>query len=87
MLNKNFNYCIASFANFFQCADNRKVTIKAGEDISEIHSTTRFNICFPIFNTTEVKLKDGGTTRAKMNFNVYMNEIQFIDNIRGYYLL
>jgi hypothetical protein len=56
-----------------------KVTIKAGEDVTAVLATHGLYL-FPSFNTTEVKFKNGGTTKAKMNFNVYMNKAQFIDD-------
>jgi len=79
MLNKISITVLLLLPIFSSAQITEKVTIKAGEDISEILSTHGLYL-FPDFNTTEVKLKDGSTTRAKMNFNVYMNEIQFIGN-------
>src|SRR5258706_12587281 len=55
------------------------ITVKAGEDLSEVLSTHGL-YKFPAFNTGTVLFKDGTTTSAKMNFNVFLNDMQFIDN-------
>ena len=56
-----------------------KIRIKAGENISEALSTHGL-YKFPAFDLGTVLFKDGSTTNAKMNFNVFMNAIQFIGN-------
>jgi hypothetical protein len=66
-----------SFAGRAQ--QTEKITVKAGEDLSavlSIHGLYKF----PAFNLGTVLFKDQTTTRAKMNFNVFLNEMQFIDN-------
>jgi len=56
-----------------------KITVKAGEDLSSalsIHGLYKF----PGFIYGTVLFRDGTNTKAKMNFNVFLNEIVFIDN-------
>ena len=55
------------------------ITVKAGEDLSAVLSTHGL-YKFPAFNSATVLFKDGTTTRAKMNFNIFLNDMQFIDN-------
>ncbi|MGC4036331.1 MAG: hypothetical protein QM764_10230 [Chitinophagaceae bacterium] len=53
--------------------------VSAGDDISaalSIYGVYRF----PSFIYGLVLFKDGTTTNAKMNFNVFLNDMQFIDN-------
>jgi hypothetical protein len=51
-----------------------KKTIHAGENLSDY-----FYYRFPTFTQANVKLKDGGTGPSKMNFNLLVCEMQFID--------
>jgi hypothetical protein len=55
------------------------VTIKAGEDLSTVLSTHGL-YKFPDFIYGTVMFRDGTDTKAKMNFNVFLNDMVFIDN-------
>lgn len=55
------------------------ITVKAGEDLSSalaIHGLYKF----PDFIYGTVLFRDGTSTKAKMNFNVFLNDMVFIDN-------
>jgi hypothetical protein len=54
-----------------------RVTIKAGEDVTNTLLKHGLYL-FHDFNIAEVKFKNGTSTKARMNFNVYMNKAQFI---------
>ncbi|MES1217461.1 MAG: hypothetical protein ABUT20_18275 [Bacteroidota bacterium] len=72
---------VATFivANLFaQAQITETVTVKAGEDVATVLSSHGL-YKFPSFKKGIATLKDGSTAGALMNFNVYLNEIQFID--------
>lgn len=51
-----------------------KKTVHAGESLSAL-----FNYRFPTFTDANVQLKSGGVGASKMNFNLLVCEMQFID--------
>jgi hypothetical protein len=55
------------------------ITVKAGNDLSDALATHGV-YQFPVFNTGTVLFRDGSSTKARMNFNVYLNAMQFIDD-------
>ena len=77
MFNKILAFTIIVLPIFSEAQLTDKVTINAGEDVTDVLSTHGLYL-FPAFNTAEVKFKNGSSTKAKMNFNVYMNKVQFI---------
>ena len=68
---------LLSFSLYGQVTETIKV--KAGEDMSAALSTHGL-YKFPGFTDGTVLFKDGSSTKAKMNFNVFINEIVFINN-------
>ena len=55
------------------------ITVKAGQDLSSAVSSHGL-YKFPDFIYGTVLFRDGNTTKAKMNFNVFLNDMVFIDN-------
>ena len=63
---------------FAQAQVTEKVTVKAGEDLEAVLSSHGM-YRFPSFKNGIVALRDGSTAGARMNFNIFLGEIQFID--------
>ena len=57
-----------------------KITVNAtvGEDLTNALATSR--LLFPDFLTADVYLSKGTTSRAKMNYDMYTDEMMFISN-------
>lgn len=62
------------FSSPIKAQTSDKKTVHAGESLSEY-----FYYRFPSFTDANVKLKNGGTGASKMNFNLLVCEMQFID--------
>lgn len=79
MLNKLLTLVMIAFPFFSGAQIIDRVTIKAGEDVTNILSKHGLYL-FHDFTIAEVKFKNGTSTKARMNFNVYMNKAQFISD-------
>ncbi len=66
------------FALFVQAQVTETITVKAGEDLEAVLSSHGM-YRFVSFTKGIVALRDGTTAGARMNFNIFLNEIQFID--------
>ena len=56
-----------------------KFTAKAGEDISQVLSSYGM-YRLPAFTDGKVVFRDGSSGAGKMNYNIFLGEIQFIDS-------
>jgi len=74
-----FNIAFLFFLFSTNAQISETITVKAGEDLSAILSSHGL-YKFPSFIYGTVLFKDGTSTKAKMNFNVFLNDMQFIDN-------
>lgn len=61
-----------------QAQVSESITVKAGEDLQKVLSSHGL-YSFPSFTRGVVSFRDGDKAAALMNFNIYLNEIQFID--------
>jgi hypothetical protein len=77
MFNKFLALVMIAFPYFSGAQIIERVTIKAGEDVTNTLSKHGLYL-FHDFTIAEVKFKNGTSTKARMNFNVYMNKAQFI---------
>ncbi len=59
--------------------ETEKITVKSGEDISAALSSYGM-YRLPAFTYGTVVFRDGGTAGGKMNYNIFLGEIQFIDS-------
>lgn len=58
-------------------AQDSVITIKAGEDVSALY---KHIYKYPVFTTGTVYFNDGTIARSKMNFNLLLEAMQFINN-------
>jgi len=58
--------------------ESEKITVKAGEDISAVLSSYGM-YRFPSFKDGIVTFRNGNTAAGKMNYNIYLSLIQFVD--------
>ena len=65
---------ITSFFSLLHAQVYEKKTVHAGESLSDLSY-----YLFPSFKDAEVKFKKGGELSAKMNFNLLICQMQFID--------
>lgn len=55
-----------------------KITVKSGEDIAAVLSSYGM-YRLPAFTNGVVRFRDGTTAGGKMNFNIFLGDLQFID--------
>jgi hypothetical protein len=65
---------LAIFLSAVKAQNIEKKTVHAGESLSAL-----FTYRFPTFTDANVQLKSGGAGTSKMNFNLLICEMQFID--------
>jgi hypothetical protein len=58
---------------------NEKITVKSGENIAAVLSSYGM-YRLPAFSYGNVTFRDGTKAGGKMNFNIYLGEVQFIDS-------
>jgi hypothetical protein len=58
--------------------ENEKITVKSGEDIAAVLSSYGM-YRLPAFINGTVTFRDGTKAGGKMNYNIFLGEIQFID--------
>jgi hypothetical protein len=77
MIKKVFSGLLLLITLSLKSQKTESITVKAGEDLSAVLSSHGL-YKFPSFIIGTVLFKDGTTTNARLNFNVFMNQIQFI---------
>ena len=78
-MKKNIFILLLSLVCLFSEAQvSESITVKAGEDLQTVLSSHGL-YRFPSFKRGVVTLRDGSMAAALMNFNIFLNEMQFID--------
>lgn len=78
MSNRIYFILLFAFPVLAKAQITERVTINAGEDIAAVLSTHGLYV-LPNFKTAKVNFKDGHSVQAQMNFNIYENEMHFIN--------
>ena len=79
MLKKIIFFLLVSFAGLMATAqETEQITVKAGEDIATVLSSYGM-YRFPAFTEGTVAFKGGKIASGKMNYNIYLTLLQFID--------